>query len=112
MPGIRFRFPLAAALALAVALPGGAAPGQDAGDGRIHPERWPQVQWPLPPDPALERQVEDLLSRMSLEEKVGQVVQGDIASITPEDVRRYRLGSILAGGSYDPGGRYNAPPAD
>jgi len=112
VPGIRFRFPLAAALALAVALPGGAAPGQDAGDGRIHPERWPQVQWPLPPDPALERQVEDLLSRMSLEEKVGQVVQGDIASITPEDVRRYRLGSILAGGSSDPGGRYNAPPAD
>ncbi|MBP6596952.1 MAG: glycoside hydrolase family 3 protein, partial [Arenimonas sp.] len=50
--------------------------------------------------------------RMTLEEKVGQVVQADLDSVTPEDVRKYRLGSVLAGGNSDPGKRYNAPAAD
>ena len=49
---------------------------------------------------------------MTVEEKVGQLVQGDIASITPDDVRKYRLGSIRAGGNSDPGGRYDASPAE
>jgi len=78
-------------------------------DGTIHPEQWPAVHWPLAADPALEKRVDDLLATMTLEEKVGQLIQGDLASITPDDVRRYRLGSILAGGSSDPGGKYNAP---
>ncbi|MNM75861.1 Periplasmic beta-glucosidase precursor [compost metagenome] len=39
-------------------------------------------------------------------------MQGDIASLTPDDVRKYRLGSILAGGNSDPGGRYDATPAE
>lgn len=76
----------------------------------IVPEHWPQVAWPLPHDAALEARVEALLATMSVEEKVGQIIQGDIDSITPEDVRRYRLGSILAGGGSDPGRQYNAPP--
>lgn len=81
-------------------------------NGTIHPEQWPVVEWPLAEDPALEKRVNDLLATMTLEEKVGQLVQGDLASITPEDVRKYRLGSILAGGSSDPGGKYNAPAKD
>lgn len=79
-------------------------------DGRIHPESWPEVQWPLPPDEALEARVHALVASMTLEEKVGQTIQGDLASITPDDVRKYRLGSILAGGNSDPGGQYNATP--
>ncbi|MBH1489402.1 glycoside hydrolase family 3 N-terminal domain-containing protein [Stenotrophomonas muris] len=73
---------------------------------------WPQVTWPLAADPALEKRITDLMAGMTVEEKVGQLVQGDIASLTPEDVRRYRLGSILAGGNSDPGGRYDASPAE
>lgn len=88
-----------------------AAAGSDE-DGRIDPSHWPQPDWPLASDPALERRVDALLAKLSVEEKVGQIVQGDIASVTPEDVRRYRLGSILAGGGSDPGGRYNARPAE
>ena len=40
-------------------------------------------------DPTLTtaERVADLLARMTVEEKVGQIVQGDIASITPDDVR-------------------------
>ncbi|SFR76390.1 exo-1,4-beta-glucosidase [Stenotrophomonas maltophilia] len=73
---------------------------------------WPQVAWPLAGDAALEKRITELMAGMTVEEKVGQLVQGDIASITPDDVRRYRLGSILAGGNSDPGGRYDASPAE
>jgi beta-glucosidase len=46
---------------------------------------------------------------MSIEEKVGQVIQADVNSVTPDDVRRYRLGSILNGGNSGPGGDDRAP---
>ncbi len=75
------------------------------------PQPWPQVAWPLAEDAALEKRITDLMAGMTVEEKVGQLVQGDIASITPDDLRKYRLGSILAGGNSDPGGRYDAAPA-
>jgi beta-glucosidase len=35
---------------------------------------------------------------MTLEQKIGQMTQPDIRSVTPEDVRRYYIGSILNGG--------------
>jgi beta-glucosidase len=76
----------------------------------ITPANWPEVKWPLPADAALEARVDALLKSMTVEEKVGQIIQGDIASLTPDDVRKYRLGSVLAGGNSDPGGKYNAPP--
>lgn len=96
---------LVSALVLALA----ACKGDDRPAAKASP--WPEVKWPLPKDPALEKRVDDLLATMTVEEKVGQIVQGDIASITPDDVRKYRLGSILAGGNSDPGMRYDASPA-
>lgn len=47
---------------------------------------------------------------MTLEQKVGQLIQADIGSITPEDLRRYPLGAILNGGNSGPGGDDRAPP--
>jgi len=76
----------------------------------IDPSRWPVPGWPLAADPALEARVDAMLAGMSVEEKVGQIIQADIGSITPDDLRRYRLGSILAGGNSDPGNLYNARP--
>ena len=73
------------------------------------PGIWPAPHWPLPPDPAIEQRVQALLKRMTLEEKVGQVIQGDIASLTPDDVRTYHLGSVLNGGNSGPGGDDFAP---
>ncbi|MDQ1119358.1 MULTISPECIES: glycoside hydrolase family 3 protein [Pseudoxanthomonas] len=90
-------------------LSGGAAIALDQQAGTAHPALWPQLRSPLKPDPKLEARIDALLARMSPEEKVGQVVQADIASVTPDDLKTYRLGSILAGGSSDPGGQYNAP---
>jgi beta-glucosidase len=54
-------------------------------------------------DPAIEQRIAELLSRMTLEEKVGQVIQADINSVTPDEVRKYKLGSVLNGGTSAPG---------
>jgi len=96
----------------------GAAIAQDArptphtAANTAHPLRWPKVRSPLRRDPKVEAAITRLMARMSLEQKVGQVVQGDIASITPDDVRRYHLGSVFNGGNSDPHGQYNAPAKD
>ena len=43
-------------------------------------------------------QVEELLSKMSVEEKIGQMAQVTRYGITPEDIARYFIGSIIGGG--------------
>lgn len=75
-------------------------------------ENWPARQATVAPDPAIERRVDELVAAMSIEQKVGQIIQADIGSVTPDDVYRYHLGSVLNGGNSDPGGRYNAPAKD
>lgn len=81
------------------------------GDPTAHPALWPALKSPIPRDAVLEQRIQSLLSKMSVEEKVGQIVQGDIGSITSDEVRKYRLGSVLAGGNSDPGGNYRATAA-
>jgi beta-glucosidase len=55
-------------------------------------------------DPALsvEERVEDLLGRMTLAEKIGQMTQVEKNSIPPEDVAYHKIGSILSGGGGNP----------
>lgn len=78
----------------------------------VHPGQWPQIESPIPLDPAIEEAVTALMARMTVEEKVGQVIQGEIGSVTPGDVREYHLGSVLNGGGSHPGGDKQASPAD
>jgi beta-glucosidase len=50
-----------------------------------------------------ERQVQELLARMTLEQKVGQMTQAEQSALKePDDVQNYHLGSLLSGGSSDP----------
>ncbi len=91
--------------------PSAAAAGATALSTTVHPERWPAPTWPQQADPATEQRIAAIIARMSVEEKVGQVIQADIGSVTPEDVRRYHLGSILNGGNGGPGGDEYASPA-
>ena len=51
---------------------------------------------------SVDDRVANLLSTMTLEQKVAQMIQGEIAHVTPEDVRRYGLGSVLNGGGSFP----------
>ncbi|WP_109809191.1 glycoside hydrolase family 3 protein [Sphingosinithalassobacter portus] len=76
-----------------------------------HPYAWPGVANAGLIDPEIETRIDALMARMSLEEKVGQMIQADISTITPEDLRDYPLGSILAGGSSPPLGAPDRSPA-
>jgi beta-glucosidase len=99
---------LGAALLAATACTSTGAPGTGPALG----DRWPEVRSRVAPDPAQEARIESILARMSVEEKVGQIIQPDISSVTPEEVRRYKLGSILAGGNSAPGGKETAPASE
>lgn len=89
-----------------------AAPdGGDAASARqVHPALWPQARSVGLVDAATEARISDLLARMSVEEKVGQMVQADISTITPDDLRDYPLGSVLAGGDTPPLGAPDRSP--
>jgi len=78
-----------------------AAP-EPAATPHLGADAWPAADRPLPADPELERRIDELLARMSDEEKVGQVIQAEIRHVTPQDVREYHLGSILNGGGSFP----------
>jgi beta-glucosidase len=71
-------------------------------ENMINPENWRIIK-PLPLDPKIEAQIDEILPKLTLEQKVGQVIQADNGSITPEEVKKYRLGSVLSGGNSAPG---------
>lgn len=73
----------------------------DAGPS-IDPANWPEVTT-APLDPAIEARIDEIMAKMTLEQKVGQVIQADSGSVTPEEVKQYRLGSVLSGGNSAPG---------
>ena len=83
-----------------------------APDGTGNPQNWPTAHSPAAiTDVATERAITRLLKRMTLEQKVGQIIQGDISAMTPADLARYPLGSILAGGNSGPFGDERADAA-
>ena len=47
--------------------------------------------------------VKDLLARMTLAEKIGQMTQVENRSIAPPEVTRCSIGSVLSGGGGNPG---------
>src|SRR3569833_942040 len=87
-----------------------ASPAQSA--AVIHPALWPEQPPALAPDPALEARIGQLLGERTLEQKVGQLIQADIGSITPDDLRHFPLGSILNGGSSSPGNNEFSAPSE
>ena len=57
----------------------------------------------LPVSAATSDRVDSLMAQMTLEEKIGQMVQVDLAALKePGDVSKYFLGSMLSGGGSDP----------
>jgi beta-glucosidase len=90
------------ALLAALALPAAATPLAD----------WPHVQSAIAPDAALERKVAAIVAGMTLEQKIGQMTQPEIKTVTPDDVRRYYIGSVLNGGGSWPNGNKHASAAD
>ncbi|MBD3401386.1 endoglucanase [candidate division GN15 bacterium] len=53
--------------------------------------------------------VDDLLSKMSLEQKIGQMLQTERLAVSPQQVKEHHIGSVLSGGGSNPG---NNTPSD
>ncbi|MBV9317061.1 MAG: glycoside hydrolase family 3 protein [Gammaproteobacteria bacterium] len=92
----------ACALATAATATGAAAPGDLSAAVAVHPQHWPRLRPPIGRDPRLDARVEQLLAHMTPAQKVGQLIQADIGSITPDDLVHFPLGSILNGGNSSP----------
>lgn len=73
----------------------GKAPMLDAGI-------WPKIDNPVKQLAETEQKITKLLGQMSVEEKVGQIIQAEIQHVTPADVKKYHLGSVLNGGGSMP----------
>ncbi|MBT9491387.1 MAG: glycoside hydrolase family 3 C-terminal domain-containing protein [Paucibacter sp.] len=73
---------------------------------------WPRIQSAVVADPALEARVQKIIAGMSLAQKIGQMTQPEIKFITPAEVGRYYIGSVLNGGGSWPGNNKQATAAD
>ena len=99
----------AAVLAAGLGMASAASPPAKSTPSQLHPDLWPLGSHSLGVK-GTEAMVDELLAHMSLEEKIGQMIQADIASITPDELRTYKLGSILAGGGAAPGNNARSTP--
>jgi len=57
---------------------------------------------------SIEPRIQEILSSMTLEQKVGQMIQGEIRFMSPQDVKDYSIGSVLNGGGAFPNNDQNA----
>ncbi len=99
---------LALTLSLATALSGAAAKGQRT----TQRNDWPTIQSPVKRDVEMEQRIAQIISSMTLEQKVGQMTQAEIRSISPEQARKHYIGSILNGGGAWPDMKKHASIAD
>ncbi len=75
-------------------------------------ELWPAISSPIAKNEKMESDIAALLSNMTLEQKVAQVIQPEIRDISIEDMRRYGFGSYLNGGGAFPNNDKHATPQD
>ncbi len=107
------RWLAAASLCLMAVAAGAEARAKRARAAKIPPAQahlalWPQARSPVGLDPAIEAKIDAILAKMSVEEKVGQTLQPEWKSITPDEMRDYHIGSIENGGGAVPGGNKHA----
>ncbi len=90
-----------------------AGPALPAGIPPLPPpyKDWPKVSSPIPLDAALEARIKEIVAGMTLEQKVGQMTQPDALQISPENVRKYYIGTVLVGGDGWPRGDRRADAA-
>ncbi|BCJ45985.1 1,4-beta-D-glucan glucohydrolase [Actinoplanes ianthinogenes] len=68
-----------------------------------HHADWPALRSAITPDPVVEETVTGILAQMTVEEKLGQMIQPDLVELTVEDVEAYKIGSALNGAGRWPG---------
>jgi beta-glucosidase len=104
------------ALSCALALSACSQPEPQANADSSEAERaaaiWPQLTLPVAQDAAMEQRISDMLAKMTLQQKIAQMIQPEIRDITVEDMRQYGFGSFLNGGGAFPNDNKHATPAD
>ncbi|RVT45906.1 glycoside hydrolase family 3 protein [Rheinheimera sediminis] len=89
-----------------------AADPQSNTKAEIQPEstavQWPYVNTVLKPDPELEKALDQILARMTLAQKVAQMIQPEIGYLSIAQMRKYGFGSYLNGGNTAPYGQKQA----
>lgn len=73
--------------------------------------QWPYVNTGLPKDPQLEQVLDQILARMTVAQKVAQMIQPEIGYLSVAQMRKYGFGSYLNGGNTAPYGQKRAAPA-
>ena len=70
---------------------------------------WPEIRKTIPLDTDIEARIDDLISQMSIAQKVGQMIQPEIKNISPDDAAKYHIGSVLNGGGSWPTDKVDGP---
>src|SRR5689334_9902625 len=93
MPLLRAKRSLRAAVFAALLLPGAAlVPTASAAAPPVYKN----------PHASVASRVKDLMARMTLDDKIGQMTEGERGAATPAQSAAARLGSILSGGGSTP----------
>jgi len=100
---------LTTAIALALSATVGCSPTSNQ---QSEQEVWPKLNLPVKQQPDMEQRIDTLLDKMTLEQKVAQMIQPEIRDITVEDMRKYGFGSYLNGGGAFPNNDKYATPQD
>ena len=60
--------------------------------------QWPHVDSAIKPDTVMEAKIAKMVNQMTLRQKIGQMTQAEIKAVTPDDIRKSYIGSVLNGG--------------
>ena len=70
---------------------------------------WPKITSKVPKNPKQEKAIAAMVAKMTLEQKVAQMMQPDIRWVTVEEMRKYGFGSYQTGGDAYPDMNKRAP---
>lgn len=77
---------------------------------------WPDCRSPIDRDrhahARIEAEIADRLGTMTAEQKIAQMIQAEISSITPDDLADFPVGAILNGGGCAPNNNKRAAPGE
>ncbi len=105
-------FTLSALMIATIAMNGCTGSDQVQTKDAVEQEIWPMITTGIQDDAAMEAKIAELLSSMTLEQKIAQMIQPEIRDITVEDMRKYGFGSYLNGGGAFPNNNKHASAAD
>ncbi|WP_448566524.1 glycoside hydrolase family 3 N-terminal domain-containing protein [Thalassotalea ganghwensis] len=86
--------------------------GRDNTNTVVEDNIWPKITSEVETDPKIEARIIEIMSSMTLEQKIAQMIQPEIRDITVDDMRRYGFGSYLNGGGAFPNNNKHSTPED